>query len=628
MFVFGFAADVRGGDAASRRVRAMMAERGGEPDAVAVINAPHAAAGLARWSVSARDERAAPIWDAERQWLVTGDVRLYNRAELISGLRADLHDPDPPDLELAWRAYARWGREVSRRLIGDFAFIVWDEQARSLFAIRDHLGVRPLLRHETSEGFVLASDVRQILYLLPSAAGSVDDYRILDRFMGRTTSYQRTHFRSIALVRPGHYLEVEGGHTREVRYWYPPDPDEGMSYTAHCEAVRAMFERAVRDRLDSDRPIVAHSSGGYDSTSILMVADKAYAAGPARPPLVMASALTPGMPADESHFMDAVARRVRFEAFRWNAVDESSMAHLDSPSLVHPGLGRGPGGGPQTDFELARARGARVLLTGHLGDTVMFAWGLRPDLFRHGRWRSLVRETIGRNGLREGGWQFVRAGLGVLPPETALTLGERAFNRAKPQPPWFGPRLQAIYSTLPRALDTLGRDWPSHLACELWGRVTSAQASVCIDAPVQGAADTGLEVRMPYTDVRLIERVLRIPAAERIKRGSVWALRHDALGGMMPGEFRTRPRQPSWGPTFALAARRAFPRVAGLLADGDWLSAPYSDRNGVAGLLADLTRQGEAAPMKDCIMVADLGAVEAWIRQLLRYDSRPRWRDE
>jgi asparagine synthase (glutamine-hydrolysing) len=627
MFVFAFAADARGSEAATRRVRAMMAARGGEPDAVAVASAPSAAAGLARWSVSERDDRAAPIWDPERQWLVTGDVRLYNRPELLSELRSDLRRSDPDDLELAWLAYARWGRDAGRHLVGDFALVVWDERARSLFALRDHLGVRPLLRYETREGLVLASDVRQVLCLLPNVSGSVDDQRIHDRFLGGQRSYGRTFFRGVTNVRAGHYLDAEAGRAREVRYWYPPDPDERTTYGAHCEAFRETFERAVRDRLDSNRTIVAHSSGGYDSSSILMMAERIYATGAALPPLVMASAVTPGLPCDESHLMDAVARLVRFEGVRWNAVLEPSMAHFDDPSLVRPGLGRGPGGGPRTDFDLAQARGARVLITGHFGDTVMFAWGLRRDLFRQSRWRALVRETVGRNGLRHGGRQLIKAGLGVLPPLAALSLAERRFGLPEPLPRWLGPRLREIHSRAPMAIDTLGRDWPSHLSCELWARVTSAQVCGGIDALVQGAANAGLELRIPYADVRLIERIMRIPAAQRGERGRVWALREDTLGAMMPIELRRRRGQPSWQPIFARAARRAFPRVAALLRDGEWLSSVYFDRGEVMRWLADLTQQGENAPADECITFADLGAVEAWLRLLLRYDTGPRWRE-
>jgi hypothetical protein len=262
-----------------------------------------------------------------------------------------------------------------------------------------------------------------------------------------------------------------------------------------------------------------------------------------------------------------------------------------------------------------------------MGDTVMFAWGLRRDLFRRARWGALVRGTVGRNGLRSGGRQLVKAAFGALPPVSALSLDARMADRSGPLPVWFGPRLREIYSTAPKALDTLGRDWPSHLACELWARVTSAQVSVCIDAPVQGAARAGLEVRMPYADVRFIEGVLKIPSVQRSNR-DVWALRNDVFGAMMPGEFRMRRGQPSWEPTVARAARRTLPRVAALLREGDWLSARYADGAEVRRWLADLTRRGEEAPARDCITVADLGAVEAWLRRLMRYDAAPRWRDE
>jgi hypothetical protein len=133
---------------------------------------------------------------------------------------------------------------------------------------------------------------------------------------------------------------------------------------------------------------------------------------------------------------------------------------------------------------------------------------------------------------------------------------------------------------------------------------------------------------MPYADVRLIECVLRIPTMQRVERGGHWALREDALGEIMPDEFRRRQRQPSWEPTFARAARRTFPRISELVSEGDWLSAPYSDRGQVSRWLAELTQRGEEAPAKDCIVISDLAAVEAWIRGLMRYDAHPRWRDD
>ena len=55
-------------------------------DGRAVASAPSAAAGVLRWAVVNRDERVAPRWDSERQFLFVGDVRLYNRADLCRQL--------------------------------------------------------------------------------------------------------------------------------------------------------------------------------------------------------------------------------------------------------------------------------------------------------------------------------------------------------------------------------------------------------------------------------------------------------------------------------------------------------------------------------------------------------------
>ena len=76
-----------------------------------------------------------------------------------------------------------------------------------------------------------------------------------------------------------------------------------------------------------------------------MIADEIYRDEPRRAPLVMASATTLGMPCDDSRYMDAVARRVRFEGIRWNAL-EPNLADIEDPILAHPGMRRGIGGGP------------------------------------------------------------------------------------------------------------------------------------------------------------------------------------------------------------------------------------------------------------------------------------------
>jgi asparagine synthase (glutamine-hydrolysing) len=621
MFSFVLAVSRSDGAIATKRMRQMLVARGDAPDGVATASATHAAAGIMRWAVMNRDLRVAPHWDSVRNLLVAGDVRLYNRTDLLRGLGDVIQEPDPTDLELARLAYLKWGRGVGAHLAGDFAFAVWEEERRTLFAIRDHLGIRPVYYHLDTAGISIASDIRHLLCLVPNISNMVDDAKILDRFTRRQRRHGRTFFRGICQLRPGHYAVDDGRGFHQVRYWQPPAPQHGMSYSEHSENLRGLFACAVRDRVQAERPIVAHSSGGYDSSSILLAAERVYEDGALRPPLIMASALTLGTPCDESHLMDAVARRVRFESHRWSALDPE-YADIEDPILIQPGMRRGMGGGPRGDLTLAISRGARVLLSGDFGDTIMCAWGLRRDLVSHRRWRPLVEEAIRRNPFGVAARLLVKASLGFAPPSLALRLSEQMFSRPKAAPAWMGPRLLELYPPPPEELEVSDRDWASHLDCELWTRVTSPHVSACLDYTVQFGANEGLEVRIPYADVRFVEGVLQIPSHQRISRGSIWGLRDDVLSGWMPPDFETRRSQAPWTPVFGHTARHQFSNVRRLLDDGQWLSAPYIDRRRARDWLQELTQKDADAPARSCMYVAEFGALEAWLRHLLRYDAR------
>jgi asparagine synthetase B (glutamine-hydrolysing) len=319
VFTFAIAAGVKHGVPNVERVNALM-EWGPlrAPDGRRLVESPHAAAAVDRWIVVRRDEWVGPTWDRERGLLFAGDVRLYNRPEIIAALdAAPASLSQTSDLELARLAYLKWGDLAPRHLVGDFAFAAWRERERTLFCTRDHFGVRPLYYRILPDGFVVASDVNQILALVERPFDEVSPHRLLSGLTRRHDDIRRTHFRGIVRVAPGSTITLVDGIARETRYWLPRQTLDGnISYGENCERVRLAFKRAVHDRLESDCPIVAHSSGGFDSSSILMAADEIYRSGCARPPLIMASGVAPGFPSDESHLMDAVAARVAFEGVR------------------------------------------------------------------------------------------------------------------------------------------------------------------------------------------------------------------------------------------------------------------------------------------------------------------------
>lgn len=588
-------------------------------DGVRIVDSTLASAGVGRWVVVGRDRAAEPTWDADRDLLFAGDVRLYNRPELAASL--DVRQPldAVSDLELARLAYLKWGYDSPRFLVGDFAFAAWSDRERALFAARDQFGMRPLYYSSLADGFVVASHVCQILALVDRPTDRVSAHQVLDLFTLQTSDPKRSFFEGIKRVRPGHHLIARMGRIDEARYWRPQvEPDHSTSYADNCELLRTAFRRAVRDRLESDHPIVAHSSGGFDSSTILVAADDVYRAERERPPLVMASATAPGFEADESHYMDAVAARVSFEGIRWNVVDSTPVAF---PGLRPSGpvLRTGMAGGGCRDLTIAHERGARVLISGFLGDDVWYAAGVLRDFVRHGQllpvFRYLRRAGLGWSGLRP----LFYAGLGLLPPPIAVVVADKLQRRKfNPGPPgWMGPALQALYPPDPEPIDPPPLVGQSHLSCGLWSVFTHPRREAAIEAMIDYGVQDGIEVRLPYADVRLLECVLRIPWEQRDPRGHHRRTGRDALGPLLPPEFAARNEQSSWTPVWDATARRTLISLAPFIRQGPWASAAFVDRGIARGRLESLLANGADADYLTLLLVLQIGALEAWLRTLL-----------
>jgi asparagine synthase (glutamine-hydrolysing) len=98
-----------------------------------------------------------PFTHAESECVITADVRLDNREELLDAFRRLADRNSTGDAELILLAYLKWGEDCVDRLLGDFAFSIADPRERKLFCARDHFGMRPLYYHHAPGRFFLFS---------------------------------------------------------------------------------------------------------------------------------------------------------------------------------------------------------------------------------------------------------------------------------------------------------------------------------------------------------------------------------------------------------------------------------------------------------------------------------------
>jgi asparagine synthase (glutamine-hydrolysing) len=259
-----------------RQLEAMVAaQRHRGPDAEGVYLAPSKSAGLGHNRLSIIDLSPAgrqPMPNRDGSLHIVFNGEIYNYLEL----KAELSDYDyrsRTDTEVILAAYKRWGAGCLDRLVGMFAFLIWDERERRLFAARDRFGVKPLYYHAGADGDLLvASEIKA--FVAAGVAAEPDEAAWANYLTyGLHDHSERTFWKDIRQLPPGHHLTWQNGVTRISR-WYDLAERSGEEYDSRPvekvqEEYLSLLAESVRLRFRSDVPVGVNLSGGLDSSTLL-----------------------------------------------------------------------------------------------------------------------------------------------------------------------------------------------------------------------------------------------------------------------------------------------------------------------------------------------------------------------
>ncbi len=202
---------------------------------------------------------------------------LYNTEELRRELESlGQGFTTKSDTEVVLRSYLQWGGDCVNRLNGIFAFAVWEQRARRLFAARDRIGVKPFFYTQREGTFLFASEIKTLL-AHPLAEPRVDRQGILDVMLlgpGRTPGFGV--FREIRELEPGCCGYFTEGGFRTWRYWALEDRENRDDFQETVAKVRYLVTDAIRRQLVSDVPVCTFLSGGLDSSIISALADRHF----------------------------------------------------------------------------------------------------------------------------------------------------------------------------------------------------------------------------------------------------------------------------------------------------------------------------------------------------------------
>ncbi len=492
---------------------------------------------------------------------ITADARIDNREELCRLLDIPPRERNSiPDSRLILEAYQKWGRECVARLIGDFAFAIWDEGEKRLFCARDHLGNKPMFYFVADDAFIFSTEMKG-LFTVRNLSRSLDPDWIADALTVLIADNEYTPYRDIRRLPPAHWISVSSGEMKKERYWRP-DPEKEIqlhSENDYVETFREKLTEAVRCRVRSAFPVGAELSGGLDSSTVAALAVRQAEArnlkfitfSHVRGEADQARATQK----DESGFQEMLRCHARINhAHSLAAQDRGVIETLRNSLLVQDGPSHRVYGILTDALQEAAAReGVRTLLSGFGGDEVVThqAEEYLDELALRRAWRDLWREFRQYPAPEE-----------KLPLRTILSkmVGE------------YAPLLKTVYSHVRDSLRKTGMNSPvSHLESfpitpEFYqsaaihqrladiprlpkgGDVRSSQCLRLTHGSVAARLETcsieaaarRMEYRCPLLDIRLVEFHLAVPAHLKRKNGYGRYLFRKAIEGVVPPEVQWR----------------------------------------------------------------------------------------
>jgi asparagine synthase (glutamine-hydrolysing) len=506
------------------------------------------ALGMRRLSIIDLAGGRQPIATEDGRFTIVFNGEIYNFRELRAELESRGHRfRTKSDTEVILRAYAEYGEECVDRLRGMFAFAVWDARERSLFVARDRVGIKPLYYARVPGGLVFGSEMKSLVE--HPGVGRALDPRAVDAYL--TLGYvpdPLAIFEGVEKLPPGHRMTFRDGTLSVSRYWdFEYEPVEARPVDDYLDELRALLEEAVRIRMIAEVPLGAFLSGGIDSSTVVGM----MARNSSRPVKTFSIGFREDS-YDELKYARVTAERFGTEHHEFvvtpdicRVVDEL-VWHFDEPFADSSAI-------PTYMVSKLAREHVTVALSGDGGDELFAGYTRYAIDRRRSGFASLPSALRGRvmrplaARLPHGafGRNFVyNVSLDPLDRYLDSVSTFSSLQRRSLYTPAFEERLGGG----PRVVDAARRFADRVGTGDALDRLLYLDSKTYLPGDILTKVDrmsmaVSLEARVPLLDHKLVEFVVRIPSALKLRDGETKHVFKRAVRGLVPDEILDRPKQ-------------------------------------------------------------------------------------
>jgi asparagine synthase (glutamine-hydrolysing) len=519
-------------------------------------------------------------WQGPSGAVITADVRLDNRDDVLHRIGVTPSQAQAlPDSRVLLAGWEKLGDALWLLLRGPFAVAIWDRRRRALTLARDHLGLNVVMWHRSEQFFAFAT-MPNGLFALDGVPRALSEEKLADFLVLNHADHATTIYRDVFRLPPAHVMQVDGdGAVRQFRYWSPDDiaPVKLASDQAYAEGLRERLDVAVRRQMRSVTAVGCLLSGGLDSSSVAVLAARAFgernerlAAFTAVPRRGFSDAMPAGHYADETPYVEAIARMAgNIDVTYVENGQDDDFEELERFFVALDGPVRNPSnlGWMLAILRRARAQGHRVLLGGFHGNCTISwnGWSQAVTHLTRGRlltawrqWRLFYRRSPYSR------WTALRRLF--VEPLMPQRLGRRAD--AWRDHATIRPGFAAAMGVDARAQKD-GHDFRYRLRADERARAL-ARVDYAGDWHAAEKAVTGVEIRDPTADIDVVSYCFGVPQQQYLAEGIDRSLIRRAMWGLLPQKILAN-------------------RMSGLQAP-DWYETLDRQRGALARQVAELSQ--------------------------------------
>ena len=509
-----------------------------------------------------------PMHSPDRNTIIIYNGELYNTPELRTELMSRGHEfVGHSDTEVLLHAYLEWKTDAFSRLNGIFAFAIWEKRERRLTLCRDRLGVKPLFFAPIRNGLTFGSTIDTVL-CHPEIEPTLDEDGLRTLLLlGPARPPESGVFRQISSLVPGHFAVLTPEAFTDHTYWKLEAHEHEDDLPTTIERTHTLICDAARRQLVSDVPLACFLSGGLDSSILSMLAAKDYAA---RGETLHTWSVD--YRDNDKYFTKSIFQPNSDDSYIDQMVDFLGTHHhrvvLEPEALCAALLpatdARALPGMADVDSSLllfcaaVKRGGTTVCLSGECADELFggYPWYHREEILFEDTfpWSRSV-------GLR----------LGLLTPD-AVRNGEEFVRQHYRDTCDRAPKLSSDDKKAARMREmfVLNLDW---------------FMATLLDRKDRMSMYSGLEVRVPFCDHRIVEYAYNMPWDFKSLEGREKGIVRRAFADELPKEIVYRKKSPYPKTFHPVYTRLCADYVCRIFEDNTSVAASLFDRNAVQKLM-------------------------------------------